>query len=141
MKLFGVNMLKRAMEYCRDYAGGYLPLPLNDQENADYFNAFNTFNLDTTINFDGDIQNHGNGVVLDLVRDGDDFVRRSNNEQVFFFNWNTESGEPSDGSWGENYVVMLTSLPESTPNKSMKLGTWNDFWSNEDMNIVCETDS
>ena len=83
-----------------------------------------------------------------MIRDGDDFVRNSNNEQVLFFNWNTESGEPDDAydpiyetTWGEDYVVMLTSLPESTPNAESKFGTWNDFAGFEVMNVVCETDS
>ena len=149
MKFIGAGwFLDEAMNLCRDDHGGYLPLPLNDQENDEYFNAFITLNLDTFINYDYDIQNQGKGVALDLVRDGDDFIRFSNNEQVLFFNWNTESGEPDNGwdpyyeeFWGEEHVAMLTSLPESTPNEEMKLGTWNDFSDFEDMNVVCEADS
>ena len=139
---------EEAPRTCADGHGGYLPLPLNDEENAEYFAAFNTFALATNMgNVYDDSPNDGNGVVLGLTdaKNEGNFTTMSDEEAPLYTNWNTENGEPDNGfvdifleTWiWEDYVVMLTTVPESTPNA---LGTWNDFPNWGRFNIICETD-
>ena len=131
---------------CVNEHDGYLPLPLNDLENAEYFAAFNTFPLSTSM--DSESPNNGNGVILglyDLFSPGN-YTTVTDEMTPLYFNWNTAVDEPDNGGcciggWhlrAENFVVMLTTAPESTPNA---LGTWNDFPGYEFFNLVCEADS
>ena len=137
-----------ARRTCEDEHGGYLPLPLNDKENAEYFAAFSTFALATNMgNIYMDSPNDGNGVLLGLIdaRNTGNFTTMSDEETPLYTNWNTESGEPDNGNVGpllstwvfEDYVIMLTTVPESTPNA---LGTWNDFPLWAQVNVICEAD-
>ena len=128
----GKHLLGQAMSICSG-KGGYLPLPLNDQENTGYFDAFMTFNLSSG-------SKHGEGVALDLtdVATEGTFVRISSGAAPSYTFWDTASGEPNNYMGSEHYVVMFTSPPFWAANAH---ATWNDFAADKLFDLVCETDS
>ena len=132
LKHVGDKPLGQASSICANH-GGYLPLPLNEKENNEYFTAFTAFNLVSG-------SSHGNGVALDLtdVASEGTFVRISNGQAPTYTFWDTLSGEPNNYMGGEHYVVMFTSVPFWAPNAYK---TWNDFASTDPFDVVCETDS
>ena len=132
LKHVGVKPLGQASTICGDQHGGYLPLPLNEKENNDYFTAFLTFNLTSG-------SSQGNGVALDLtdVASEGTFVRLSNGQAPTYTFWDILSGEPNNFMGGEHYVVMFTSVPFWAPNA---FKTWNDFEGTKQFEVICETD-
>ena len=101
-----------------------MPLPLNDEENDDYFANFKKFVILRNI------------VALGLTQQGDlgqqgDWVK-SNGEIVCFTKWSI--GEPNS-DW-ERYATMYTS-PSWAPNER---GTWNDLTGDGTVDVICETD-
>ena len=120
----GRHELRLASNVCANEHGGYLPLPLNDQENSDYFQAFQ------------ELQGNELGVPLDLTDRAEEgtFVRISNGEVPSYTHWSELVNEPDNKQGNEDYVFMLMM---SGPIQS----TWWDFQDNAYVQVICETDA
>ena len=133
LKHVGVKPVGQASAICANQHGGQLPLPLNQQENNDFFKAFKTFNLRSGSSI-------GNGVALDLtdVASEGTFVRLSNGQAPTYTFWDTfYHKEPNNYGGMEDNVFMYTSVPFWSPNA---YGTWNDVSGNATHDVICETD-
>ena len=97
-----------------------MPLPLDDEENADYLANFKKFVI------------LRNGVALGLTQQGDNWVK-SNGQSVSFTKWS--AGEPNS-DW-ERYASMYITPPSWAPNER---GTWNDMAGDGTIDVICETD-
>ena len=128
----GKHEISLAMSICANEHGGYLPLPSNDQENSDYFRAFQELKGGNAWGWVS--------VPLDLTdRDTEGtFVRISNGEQPSYTNWATLANEPNNDDNNdlgqEDYVFMLM-----VPNALQS--TWFDIFDNQRAEVICETDT
>lgn len=112
VKMIGLDQLQNAQSRCADL-GASVPLPLNEDENADYMVAFRELGSDSYVALGAN----------DVASEGD--WQDNDGNAVAYTNW--KSGQPNN--YGiQDYVSMRISD-----------GTWWDDGATEERSIICET--